>query len=179
MTGFNRKTTTLIGRLGAMTQRAAAAAVAAKGGRVSRGVTRRTRIAVIGHGAYTLMDSGVLDARLEQARAMGAECISENTFLRRLGTGAELPKIERAIAPDLMARQTGLDEATIATLMLFDIFETDNGMAGFRDLVAARRLRASPGAAPWPYTGRVVRPATSRRATPTTRGGACVSRPSA
>ena len=55
MTGFNRKTTTLIGRLGAMTQRAASTAVAAKGGRVSRGVTLRTRIAVVGHGAYTLM----------------------------------------------------------------------------------------------------------------------------
>ena len=140
MTGFNRKTTTLIGRLGAMTQRAAATAVAAKGGRVSRGVTRRTRIAVVGHGAYTLMGSGVLDARLDQARAVGADCISENTFLRRLCAMCELAKIERAISPDLMARQTGLHEATIATLMLFDVFETDNGMAGFRDLVAAREI---------------------------------------
>ena len=105
---------------------AAATAVAAKGGRVSRGVTRRTRIAVVGHGAYTLMGSGVLDARLDQARAVGADCISENTFLRRLGAMGELAKIERAISPDLMARQTGLDEATIATLMLFDVFETDS-----------------------------------------------------
>lgn len=123
-----------------MTQRAAAEVVAAKGGRVSRGVTRRTKIAVVGHGAYTLMDSGVLDARLEQARAVGASCVSENAFLRQLGRGPALPDIERAITPDLMARQTGLDEATIATLMLFDVIDTDNDMSGFRDLVAAREI---------------------------------------
>ncbi len=137
---FNRKTITLIGRLGEMTQRAAAEAVAAKGGRVSRGVTRRTRIAVVGHGAYTLMDSGVLETRIEHAQGVGARCISENTFLRKLGKGPALEPIERAITPDLMARQTGLDEGTIATLMLFDVFDTDNGMAGFRDLVAAREI---------------------------------------
>lgn len=140
MTGFNRKTITLIGRLGAMSQRAAAEAVAAKGGRISRGVTRRTRIAVVGHGAYTLMDSGVLDARLEQARRMGATCISENTFLRRLGRGPALEAIERAITPDLLARQTGLDAGTIDMLLLFDVIDTDNGMGGFRDLVAAREI---------------------------------------
>ena len=140
MTGFNRKTITLIGRLGAMTQRAAAQAVAAKGGRVSRGVTRRTRLAVVGHGAYTLMDSGVLDAQLEQARSVGAECISENAFLRALGKGPALPAIERSITPDMMARQTGLSAETIAMLMLFDVIETDDGTAGFRDLVAAREI---------------------------------------
>jgi len=140
VTGFNRKTVTLIGRLGAMTQRAAADAVAGKGGRVSRGVTRRTKIAVVGHGAYKLMESGVLETRLEHARAVGATCISEHTFLRKLGNGPALETIERAITPDLMARQTGLDEETIATLMLFDVFDTDNGMAGFRDLVAAREI---------------------------------------
>lgn len=140
MTGLNRKTVTLIGRLGSMTQKAAAEAVSAKGGRVSRGVTRRTKIAVIGHGAYTLMDSGVLDARLDQARHVGATCLSENAFLRKLGRGPALADIERAITPDLMARQTGLDQATIATLMLFDVIETDNDMSGFRDLVAAREI---------------------------------------
>ena len=145
MTGFNRKTITLIGRLGAMTQRAAAQAVATRGGRVSRGVTRRTRIAVVGHGAYTLMDSGVLDARLEQARSVGAECISENAFLRRLGKGPDLSDIDRSITPEMMARQTGLGADTIATLMLFDVIETDNGTAGFRDLVAAREIARLQG----------------------------------
>ncbi len=130
---------TFIGRLAALPRRAAVAAVEDAGGRVRRGLSRRTDVAVIGHGAAPLIASGALGAKLRRARQLAVDCISEDTFLGAAGL-AETPDVHRTIAEGALAEQAGLDGETIRLLALFDIVTIVDGHIAFRDLVAAKEV---------------------------------------
>jgi tetratricopeptide (TPR) repeat protein len=122
----------------AMPRRAAAARVVASGGRVRRGLTRRTAVVVVGHGAHSLLANGVFDRRLTEARRLNAVVLSEHDFLRAIGDLGPLPSVERDIPAEALAQQAAIDPAVLDRLVLFDVVEPVAGRFGFRDLVAVR-----------------------------------------
>lgn len=135
------RTVTVIGRLGGLPWVEAAAKVAAAGGSLRRGLSRRTNVVVVGHGAHELLASGRLDRRLAQARQPKTLIVSENVLLRALGATPPLPEVDRPFTIAQVAQQTKLSEATVTTLALLDVLELDSDSRGaFRDLVAARAV---------------------------------------
>ena len=94
---------------------------------------------MVGHGALDRLIDTSLDDKLDRARALGTEVLSENQFLRRLSLADVLPPAHRTIPLRELAAQAGLNERFAWHLSLFDVIEQDEeGLFGFRDLVAAR-----------------------------------------
>ncbi len=141
-----------VGALDAFPQRLAARAVATRGGRLHRGVTRQTSRVVIGHKLLRLSDFEI-EARLASLRAANVKLLSENGFLRWLHL------LETPDAPG-MARQSLIDQSKLGAdnfdrLALFDAFEHDAEPFSFRDLILARKYAGLiAGGASW---GAVVR----------------------
>ena len=131
----------ILGRPDRIHWSAAAEAVAASGGILRRGVTRRTRLAIIGARAHILLDDGRLERRLRSVDRVGADVLSEGVFLRLLGLAPPLPSVVRELSLAAIARQSGLDSWSARVLSLFDIVQPHaEGACGFRDLVAAHQL---------------------------------------
>jgi tetratricopeptide (TPR) repeat protein len=126
----------IVGALEAFPQRLAARAVAGRGGRLHRGVTRQTQRVVIGR---KLIDrsEGEIEAKLEALELSGVKLISENAFLRwlRLMEAPEQAEIGRRS----MLEQSRLDEDVFDRLVLFDAFEHDSEPFSFRDLILAKK----------------------------------------
>ncbi len=134
------RTVATIGRLGALTWTEAAAKIAAASASLRRGVSRRTDLVVVGHGAHELLAAGRLERRLAQVPAP-AKLISENTLWRLLGLRPALSQVERPFTLEQIAQQTKLPLETARLLALFDVLETDiEGRGAFRDLVAGRTV---------------------------------------
>lgn len=137
---LSNRTVATIGRLGALTWTEAAAKIAAAGASLRRGVSRRTDLVVVGHGAHELLANGRLGRRLAQVPA-GAKLISENALWRLLGLRPALSPAERPFSLEQIAQQTKVPLETARLLALFDVLETDlDGRGAFRDLVAGRTV---------------------------------------
>jgi tetratricopeptide (TPR) repeat protein len=140
MTAFQGQTVTFIGRLEALSRGFATRAVVAAGGVVRRGLTRRTSICVVGHGAIGRLRR--LENRLEAARTNGVVVLSENEFLRRMGMMLLANSDERTFnAADIVSR-SGIAPEHLRMLVLFDIVEPNHGRFGLRDLLLARSVCA-------------------------------------
>ena len=129
------KSVGLVGALAALPLRMAARALAARGGELHRGVTRRTGVAVFGRRLLRGADRAI-EERVEAARAPGRVLRSENGFLRLLtgetGDGLGLSRAE-------VLDRSGLAEPEFGLIALFDGFERDVEPFSFRDLILARK----------------------------------------
>ena len=126
-----------VGALRAFPQRLAARAVAARGGRLRRGVTRQTQRVVIGRRLLDKWSEAQIEARLDTLRANGIKLISENGLLRWLHlldapAGADLSR-------QSLIDQSRLNARDFDTLALFDAFEADAEPFSFRDLILAKK----------------------------------------
>src|SRR5690349_17151943 len=74
----------IVGALRAFPQRLAARAVASRGGRLRRGVTRQTTRIVIGGKLLDKLSDAEIARRIAALRASGTKLLSENGFLRWL-----------------------------------------------------------------------------------------------
>src|SRR6218665_3684080 len=111
----------IVGALRAFPQRLAARAVATRGGRLRRGITRQTQRVVLGRRLLDKTSEADIEARIDALRDSGIKLLSENGFLRWLHL-LETP--ERSA----MSRQSLLDQSKLAgdtldRLALFDAFE--------------------------------------------------------
>jgi tetratricopeptide (TPR) repeat protein len=134
------KTVVFVGRLVAVPRRQAERAVAAQGGQVRRGLTRRTDLLVIGRSTDGRLSLAQLEDRLAQAERFGAACLSEGTFLRMVDLATAPAPEQRPVSLADVQKQTGLDAATVRLLGLFDIVVPEAERCRFRDLVAAREV---------------------------------------
>ncbi|MBN9307478.1 MAG: O-linked GlcNAc transferase [Devosia sp. 67-54] len=126
----------IVGALEAFPQRLAARAVAGRGGRLHRGVTRQTQRVVIGRKLIGKSEAEI-EAKLAALKLSGVKLLSENAFLRWLHL-MEAP--ERAeIGRRSMLEQSRLDEDVFDRLVLFDAFEHDSEPFSFRDLILAKK----------------------------------------
>src|SRR3569833_3623469 len=126
----------IVGALNALPQRLAARAVATRGGRLHRGVTRQTQRVVVGRRLLKLSENEI-ETKLAALDATGVKLMSENGLLRWLHL------LETPEPADLSRRslldQSRLSERDLDRLALFDAFERDSEPFSFRDLILARK----------------------------------------
>ncbi len=134
------KTLVFLGKLDAMPRHMAASYAEERGAIVRRGVTRRTGVLVVGHGAYTFLETGKLDARLAAAARAGAVCVSENTFLRAVGLLDLVLSEQRSLSMDDLEAKSDLALTDLQLMAVFDLIESREGQFGFRDLVSAKEV---------------------------------------
>lgn len=145
----------LVGALRAFPQRLAVRAVASRGGRLRRGITRQTQRVVLGRTLLEKSSEADIEARIDSLNDAGIKLLSENGFLRWLHL-METP--ERSA----MSRQSLLDQSklggdTLDRLALFDAFEHDSEPFSFRDLILARKYAGLiAGGASWSAVARSV-----------------------
>jgi len=145
----------IVGALRAFPQRLAARAVATRGGRLRRGITRQTSRAVLGRKLLDKLGETEIVARLDTLRDAGIKLSSENGFLRWL---------HLLDTPDRsgLTRQSLLDQSKLGgdlfdNLALFDAFEHDVEPFSFRDLILARKYAGLiAGGASWVAVARSV-----------------------
>ena len=143
----------IVGALRAFPQRLAARAVATRGGRLRRGITRQTQRVVLGRKLLDKASDADIEARIDRLRDAGVKLISENGFLRwlHLLETSETSAMSRQSLLD----QSKLDGETLDRLALFDAFEHDAEPFSFRDLILARKYAGLiAGGASW---GAIVR----------------------
>ena len=138
MTAFQGEIVTFIGRLDALSRGLACRAVMSAGGVVRRGITRRTSVCVVGHGALCQLPR--LEQRLEVAWKNGAAVLSENAFLRRAMILAASSD-QRTFDAAEIASRSGIAPEHLRLLVLFDIVEPSGGRFGLRDLLVVRSVR--------------------------------------
>jgi hypothetical protein len=130
----------IIGRLSAAPAGVVAREVAARGGRVQRGLSRQTTVVVVARRSIRQLAGGRLQAKIAQGDRQGAVCLSETTFLRALDLLPAAAPVTGAIALDALADKVGLDPEVVRLLVLFDLIEPCEGQCSFRDLVSAREV---------------------------------------
>lgn len=136
-TTFGLATFGLVGALAAFPRRLAAREVERQGGRLRRGVTRRTRYVVFGRRLLERAGEAEIEARCEAECKSGRELLSENGFLRLLGL-AEAPQGAN-LGETAVLEQSRLVSRDLALLSLFDAFEADSAPYVFRDVILARK----------------------------------------
>ncbi len=145
----------IVGALRAFPQRLAARAVATRGGRLRRGITRQTQRVVLGRKLLDKWSEAAIEARLDTLRDAGIKLISENGFLRWLHL-LETPE-RSAMSRQSLLDQSRLDGDTFDRLALFDAFEHDSQPFSFRDLILAKKYAGLiAGGASWGAVARSV-----------------------
>ncbi|MGN6101440.1 MAG: tetratricopeptide repeat protein, partial [Devosia sp.] len=129
--------------------------VARHRGRLRRGITRQTSIAVFGRGLLARHSDAEIEARRTEALATTGTLLSENGFLRLLGIARRPEHAE--LSRRAIIDQSGLRDETFDLLALFDAFETDAEPFSFRDLILARKYAGLvAGGAGWGAIARSV-----------------------
>jgi tetratricopeptide (TPR) repeat protein len=145
----------LVGALRAFPQRLAARAVAARGGRLRRGVTRQASRIVVGRRLLDKLGDSELEAKLDALRDGGLPLLSENGLLRWLHL-MEMPETANLSRQSLID-QSRLDGETVDRLALFDAFESSAEPFSFRDVILARKYAGLiAGGASWTAVVRSV-----------------------
>jgi tetratricopeptide (TPR) repeat protein len=127
----------VVGALKAFPLRLAARLVASRGGRLHRSITRGTTRIVIGRTLLSRLGEGEIEQRIAAARDSGAPLLSENAFLRTLGSLPASPPAD--LGWQSMLDQSGLSVDTLDLLTLFDAFEHHGPPYSFRDMLLARK----------------------------------------
>lgn len=143
----------IVGALRAFPQRLAARAVAVRGGRLRRGITRQTARVVFGRKLLDKLGEAEIEAKIATLRDAGIKILSENGFLRWLHL-LDAPE-QSDLSRQSLIEQSKLAPETFDRLALFDAFEHDTEPFSFRDLILARKYAGLiAGGASW---GAVVR----------------------
>jgi tetratricopeptide (TPR) repeat protein len=133
-------TISIIGRLSTVPAAVVAREVAARGGTVQRGLSRRTSVVVVARRSVRQLAGGRLQAKIAMADRQGAVCVSETTLLRALGLLPPAAPVAGAIALEALPDKAGLAPEVVRMLVLFDLIEPHEGQCSFRDLVSAREV---------------------------------------
>jgi len=137
---FAGKNVTLIGRVLSLPRRVVTSELERRGAIVRRRFGRQIELLVVGQGAAAMLADGRLQARLREARALGAELVGERALLRALGRVPAPPAEPTALHIDELASHVQLDPAAVRILTLFDLIRPVEERVGFRDLVTAREV---------------------------------------
>ncbi|MEO6395061.1 MAG: tetratricopeptide repeat protein [Devosia sp.] len=127
----------IVGALRAFPQRLAARAVATRGGRLRRGITRQTHRVVLGRKLLDKLSEAEIETRIDALNDAGIKLLSENGFLRWLHL-LETPE-RSAMSRQSLLDQSRLDGGTLDRLALFDAFEHDAEPFSFRDVILAKK----------------------------------------
>jgi tetratricopeptide (TPR) repeat protein len=115
------------------------ALVAAHGGKPREGVTRNTRVLIVGELGWPLQDDGRPSNSLATAKSYGVPIVNERRFLEWVGKSVPQEQAKTYTAAQLAALSK-LPAEVVEQLAMFGLIEAGAGLYGFRDLAAARQV---------------------------------------
>ena len=133
------------GRLASMKRAEAFALVTAQGGRPREGVTKDTRLLIVGELGWPLQDDGRPSNSLATARSYGVPIVPERRFLEWIGKSAPQEQAKTYTAAQLVSLAK-LPPDVVEQLSIFGLIEARGERYGFRDLAAARQVAQLLGA---------------------------------
>ncbi len=136
--GIDGAFVTIVGALDAFPRRLAGREIARCGGTLRRTISRRTDIAVIGHGLAEKSTERRLCGLFARIEKASARPVSEQAFLILIGA-TQTDGEARQLSRDALIAQSGLAARIFDRINLFDVFDVSQPPYGFRDLVAARQ----------------------------------------
>lgn len=143
MTTVDGKTFGTVGALAAFPHRLAVREVERLGGRLTRGVSRRTSGVVFGRTLLAKATDDEIETRVTTEQNAGRRLLSENGFLRLLGLAEQAGS--SGLSRQAVLDQSRLDPVSFHLLSLFDAFEHEAEPYSFRDLILARKYAALIG----------------------------------
>jgi tetratricopeptide (TPR) repeat protein len=127
------------GRLACMTRAEAFEVVRQRGGAPSQGVTKQTKLLIVGELGWPLLDDGRPSNKLSRANGYGVPVVSERRFLEWIGKA--LPdSLHKTYSADQLAALSKLSSDKILGLAQFGLLDERGGRFGFRDLASARQI---------------------------------------
>ncbi len=109
------------------------------GGKPRQGITKDTRLLVVGELGWPLQDDGHPSNSLTTAKSYGIPIVSERRFLEWVGKSSPEEQAKTYSAAELAALSK-LSADVVEQLSMFGLIETRDGLYGFRDLAAARQV---------------------------------------
>jgi hypothetical protein len=110
-----------------------------RGGTPSPGVTKRTKLLIVGELGWPLLDDGRPSNKLSRATALGIPVASERRFLEWIGQ--VIPEsVQKTYSADQLAALSKMSTGTIRELAQLSLLDERDGHFGFRDLASARQI---------------------------------------
>jgi tetratricopeptide (TPR) repeat protein len=127
------------GRLASMKRAEAFALVVKHGGQPREGVTKDTRVLIVGELGWPLQDDGRPSNSLATAKSYSVPIVNERRFLEWVGKS--LPQEQaKTYTQRQLAALSKLPDDVVEQLAMFGLIEARQGLFGFRDLAAARQV---------------------------------------
>jgi tetratricopeptide (TPR) repeat protein len=127
------------GRLASMKRAEAFALVSKHGGKPREGVTKDTRVLIVGELGWPLQDDGRPSNSLAAAKSYRIPIVNERRFLEWVGKSVTQEQAKTYTAGQLAALSK-LPAEVVEQLSMFGLIEAREGHFGFRDLAAARQV---------------------------------------
>jgi tetratricopeptide (TPR) repeat protein len=115
------------------------ALVSRHGGQPREGVTKDTRVLIVGELGWPLQDDGRPSNSLATAKSYGIPIVNERRFLEWVGQSVPQAQAKTYRAGQLAALSK-LPAEVVEQLSMFGLIEARDGLYGFRDLAAARQV---------------------------------------
>jgi tetratricopeptide (TPR) repeat protein len=115
------------------------ALISKHGGKPRQGVTKDTRILIVGELGWPLQDDGRPSNSLVAAKSYGVPIVSERRFLEWVGKSVPEEQAKTYTSGQLAALSK-LPADVVEQLSMFGLIEAREGFYGFRDLAAARQV---------------------------------------
>ena len=115
------------------------------GGKPRQGVTKDTRVLIVGELGWPLQDDGQPSNSLATAKSYGVPIVSERRFLEWVGKSSP-EKQAKTFTEAQLAALSKLPADVIEQLSIFGLIEAVDGHYGFCDLAAARQVAQLLGA---------------------------------
>ena len=115
------------------------ALVAQHGGKPREGVTRDTKVLIVGELGWPLQDDGRPSNSLATAKSYAIPIVNERRFLEWVGKSVPQEQAKTYTAAQLAALSK-LPPEVVEQLAMFGLIEASQDLFGFRDLAAARQV---------------------------------------
>jgi tetratricopeptide (TPR) repeat protein len=127
------------GRLACMSRAEAFDVVRQRGGTPSPGVTKRTKVLVVGELGWPLLDDGRPSNKLSRATEYGIPVVSERRFLEWIGKAVP-DSVQKTYSADQLASLSKMSIGMIGELAQLSLLDERDGRFGFRDMASARQI---------------------------------------
>jgi hypothetical protein len=114
--------------------------VTKNGGQPRHGITKNTRVLIVGELGWPLRDDGQPSKSLTTSKSLGIPIVSERRFLEWVGKIAPEEKQAATYTTVELATLSKLPADVVEQLSMFGLAEARDGLYGFRDLAAARQV---------------------------------------
>src|SRR6201998_1591740 len=123
------------GRLACMTRAEAFEVVRRHGGTPSPGVTKRTKLLIVGEFGWPLLDDGRPSNKLSRATALGIPIISERRFLEWIGKAVP-DDVQKTYSAEQLATLSKMSIGMVREMSQLGLLDERDGRFGFRDLAS-------------------------------------------